>query len=216
MQNVKDEDNQQDTSQQKSESKENQSPSLQGQDLSNYRSNKVIFLALLDAAMRYREATWREDLIMYEQELYKDMPSSLSQYKANYKVSRKCEPDGAAIRRFTRDMERKIKESINIASKDINSFNARNYKEVERTVKQMTPAAQLSFDNYATGFGVLMEEFVKANNTTHFLTICKLYNSGAMDKTLEILDKEEKPIEYPDPEKNEPVADPEASEEVKS
>lgn len=210
MQNVKEEGNPQDISQLKSESNEQEtsSPSPQEQELLQYNSNKIIFLALLEASMRYREATWREDLLIYEQSLRETIPARMDAFKINYKTKFNREPDGSTLRNFSRDIDRSIKNSVDVVAQDVNKFNKIAYAEIEKVTKAMSKVGQVSFDNYATGFGVLMEEFVKAKNTTHFLTICKLYNSGAMDKTLEILNDIDKQ------ETKEPAADPEASEEI--
>ena len=46
------------------------------------------------------------------------------------------------------------------------AFNREAYKKIEEVVGQMPTSFKYNFDNYATGFALLMEEFLKAKNTT--------------------------------------------------
>lgn len=209
MQKENNEDNLMETSQLKSESnevKEEQQQLSPEVELAKYNANKVVYLALLDAAMRYREATWREDIIVFEGQYKQMLPQKWEGFRIAYKSKFDREPDGGVKRNWERDMERKIKNEVDVFRKEIEAFNRQAYKEVEKVVKVMSKKGQVDFDNYATGFGLLMEEFMSARNTTEMLTICRLYNAGKFDDAFDQALKEEgkEPIATPE---SEPVKD---------
>ena len=126
----------------------------------------MIFLALLDAAMRYREGYFREDIEAYDVHLQTSL--------INAKLD-----DRGSLRRGKEKCKNML---INFKNKQ-EEFNRIAYKKVEEVVEQMSPGFKYNFDNYATGFGILAEEFLKAKNTTELLTVCKLYNQGLMENT---------------------------------
>lgn len=126
----------------------------------------MIFLALLDAAMRYREGYFREDIEAYDLHLQASL--------LNAKLD-----DRGSLRRGKAKCQTML---INFKNKQ-EEFNRIAYKKVEEVVDQMGPGFKYNFDNYATGFGILAEEFLKAKNTTELLTVCKLYNQGLMENT---------------------------------
>lgn len=126
----------------------------------------MIFLALLDAAMRYREGYFREDIEAYDIHLQ----ASLMNAKLD---------DRGSLRRGKAKCDNML---IQFKNKQ-EEFNRIAYKKVEEIVEQMGVGFKNNFDNYATGFGILAEEFLKAKNTTELLTVCKLYNQGLMENT---------------------------------
>lgn len=134
----------------------------------------MIFLALLDASMRYREGYFREDIEAYAAHLQ----ASLSTAKLD---------DRGSLRRGKAKCDSML---IQFKNKQ-EEFNRIAYKKVEEVVDQMTPSFKHNFDNYATGFGILAEEFLKAKNTTHLLTVCKLYNQGLMDESFAEIEKKQ-------------------------
>lgn len=138
----------------------------------------MIFLALLDAAMRYREGYFREDIETYVEHLESMRGEQLKE--AEGKLT-----NGQLLntRVFHRRFDERVKTMvINFKNKQ-EEFNRIAYKKVEEVVNHTGPAFKYQFDNYATGFGILAEEFLKAKNTTELLTVCKLYNQGLMENT---------------------------------
>lgn len=162
--------------------------------------------------MRYREATWREDLIIYEGEYRTMLPQKWEGFRIAYKSKFNREPDASVKRNWERDMDRKIKNEVDVLRSDIEKFNSQAYKEVEKVTKRMSEKGQIDFDNYATGFGVLMEEFVNAKNTTQLLAVCKMYNNGSFDDAFRQVDEEEAKLKGkaadPEPTKQD-IVDPE-------
>lgn len=152
----------------------------------------MTFVTLLEAMMRYREATWRDDVIVYENTLKEGIQPAYDQWIINYKTKFKRDPDGATIRNWNRDVERSIKNKVEVFTSDCEIFNKACYKMIERVTAAMSDAGKVSFDNFATGVGMVVEEYVKASNTTQFLTVCKLFNQGYFDSVFAEIEKLEK------------------------
>jgi len=148
----------------------------------------MIFLALLEAAMRYREGSYREEIDVYEKSI---RDASDERYQLfvhaveNNPKNKGRKVDAGMKRRWERDYDRKKTNLVAVARGDAEKFNTIMYNELVGTVKRFTPQTQVAFDNYSTSYAVLMEEMVKAKNTTELLTVAKMYNNGDFDKTFE-------------------------------
>lgn len=138
----------------------------------------MIFLALLDAAMRYREGYFREDIETYAEHIESMRGEQLKETEGKL-------ANGQLLntRVFHRRFDEKMKTMIINFKNKQEEFNRVAYKKVEEVVNHTGPAFKQQFDNYATGFGILAEEFLRAKNTTELLTVCKLYNQGLMENT---------------------------------
>lgn len=198
--------------QQKLESNDQESQTSKSNDLSPEEvksqttgRNRVIFLALLDAAMRYREGYFREEL-----EEYKDYLEGMVEVKMKDAKEKVTAGKTLNERGTRRRIEKQHQDMyINLKNKK-EKFNAASYKEIENIVSEMPHASRSNFDNYATGFGLLCEELLKAKNTTELLTVCKLYNQGLMDATFAQIKKQrenEKTIPTDNNEHSAPVND---------
>lgn len=139
---------------------------------------RMIFLALLDAAMRYREGYFREEI-----EGYVVHVESLRGQQLELTKSKLTKGQVLNERIFNRRFDEKAKSMIVNFKNKQEEFNRIAYKKIEEVVENMSPDFKYRFDNYTTGFGILMEEFMAAKNTTELLTICKLYNQGLMEST---------------------------------
>jgi len=143
---------------------------------SQTNQHRLIFYALLESAMRYREGFYREDIEQYNEMLILHNQKALDE--ANSFSKRKKINDFIAGKTNTFALEQ-------------GKTNKLIYDTIEKLQNTLSPAGKISFDNYSTAFGLMCEELVKAKNTTEILTVCRLYNSGAMDETFEELKKSE-------------------------
>lgn len=175
----------QETKDQNLKSNEQESPNDKSMQLSPEEANlrnigvrRMIFLALLDASMRYREGYFREDIEQYIEHLENGRNFELQKTKDKL-LSGMNLNERAWHRAFDKRVETLV---VNYKLKQ-EQFNRTAYKKVEEIVEQMGASFKYNFDNYATGFGLLAEEFIKAKNTTELLTVCKLYNQGLMEST---------------------------------
>lgn len=130
---------------------------------------KIVFFALLEAAMRYREGYWRDEQEEFEKDslaIFEENAKGLnfSQYKKKHNATLGIIGD------------REVAQL---------KFNKAMYDELENLTKTYSPSGKVAFDNYATAYGLVAEYLQKAKNTTEFLTICQLYNSGTFDKDLQ-------------------------------
>jgi len=133
---------------------------------------RMVFFALLESAMRYREATWREDVEEIEQESIRGAEG----YKQSMALLGTPVDKG-----FDKRVEKKIKATtVDFHDKQV-KFNKIAYQTIKDMETRLTAKSKIAFDNYATAFGLMAEELVAAKNTTEILTICKLYNAGVMD-----------------------------------
>lgn len=174
------------SSQQESKSKSENPSTLStseqsNQDVKNLRDlerNRIIFLALLDAAMRYRQEYFRD-----ESEVYYEMLLAATEQKEK-------ELGAKADRGWRRRADKINEETALKFYKKQEDFNKSCYKEIDSIVERMEEKFKLRFDNYATGFALMCEEFLKAKNTTELLTLAKLYNQGLLDTVFEQVRKE--------------------------
>ncbi len=148
---------------------------------------RMVFYALLEAAMRYRESYFRDDFDTYYEGLKKANQKPLENAKSHSE-------------------ERKIisfikGKQLNFEQKQ-KKLNDTLYAAIKELEDSLSPAGKTAFDNYSTAYGLMADELAKAKNTTEILTVCKLYNSGAMDSTFDELKKSEyKPGTNPPPAK---------------
>jgi hypothetical protein len=132
---------------------------------------KLIFFALLEAAMRYRESYFREEHEAFQNNETRLLDAMLVNEKLSFTQRNKLE-----------------KKSMNVIVEHEllqRSFNKAMYDELEAYKGSLNKVTKVAFDNYATAYGLVCEKLQRAKNTTHFLTICELYNSGTFDKDLQ-------------------------------
>lgn len=146
------------------------------------QKNRMIFLALLEAAMRYREGYFREELKNFTDDAKEDLERSIENSK--HGVNKKPRDRG-----WERRARVKIEEVMLKFKNEQEAFNRTAYKELEKVVSKMSEGLQTKFDNYSTGFGLMAEEFLKARNTTDLLIVCKIYNMGLLEETLNEIKK---------------------------
>jgi len=160
-----------------------------------YRTNRMIFLALLESAMRYREATWREDVeyfkSSYEQGRVHFIEASTAEVR---KKKKDYFPDKVTTKRWNKIFDSNRDRDVSNFEKKIKSFNDRMYREVSDTFTQLSEKGQKDFDNYAAGTGMILEEYMKTKNTTHIVTLCKVYNEGGFDDLMNSLKVKEKDV----------------------
>lgn len=151
--------------------------------------NRLIFYALLEAAMRYREGFWREDIEAYEQEQrnYADKYNEDKPLGVRNKVNSKVK---GIVLNFQQDQEK---------------LNKYLYGILESLNKSFSEAGKVAFDNYSTAYGLMANHLAETKNTTELLTVCELYNTGALDylfteaRTQELNDKINKTYENKNP-----------------
>ncbi len=137
---------------------------------------RIISIGLFEAAMRYREAYYREDI---------------EAFKAGQKL-----PDETMTKAFSTDRgaKRRYMEKLDLKAltykNDQERFNKTVYDHINSVTDGMRPTDQIGFDNYATGFGLIMEEFLKAKNTTDLISIMKGFNMGLLDSVIELIKPE--------------------------
>lgn len=139
---------------------------------------KMIFLALLESAMRYREGYWRDELEIFGSHLLEeagDSPS-LTTFQA---LKRAKKMDGVIL-------EKKMV---------LEKFNSQTYREIETMRKLFSSGADNTFDEYATGFGLIAEQYIDAKNTSDILTLCKAYNDGLLDELLKAIKTEKQNVQ---------------------
>lgn len=138
--------------------------------------------------MRYREAYFRDDIesyeILYEQDRETKKLAALD--KLN-KAGRTLN-----IRAFNRDYDKQKKESVDKLRSSLERFNKEAYREIESVTKQFSEVVKTAFDEFATGFALIGEEFIMAEDKHDFLIVCQAYNSGKFKTALQHLKNKEK------------------------
>lgn len=137
---------------------------------------RIISIGLFEAAMRYRESYYRDDLVEYEKMCHEELEKVSAKYTDRGQKRRAKERAEVVILKFKNDQER---------------FNNTVYDHINKVTQTMPPTTQIGFDNYATGFGLIMEEFLRAKNTTHLIAIMKAYNEGLLDNVIELIKPKE-------------------------
>ncbi len=138
---------------------------------------KVIYLSLLEAATRYRESYFRDEIKGYEDGLEADRQNQLAKTQSMLKQGQMIN-----TRVFHRTFDRQKENKVINFRLSIEKVNRMLYAEVEEVEKKLSDQAKKSFDNYATGFGLIAEQYIKAKNTKELLTVCEIYNAGQFDK----------------------------------
>lgn len=139
----------------------------------SYGHDKMIFLVLLDAAMRYREAYWRDEVQSFE-EIQK---TAFEAY---------CEKNKIGFSKKQKMITRMNADNASYRN-EYEKFNALAYAEVRKSVKEESLKTGTPFDNYSASWVMAAQEFVRAKNTTELLTLMKSYNDGVFDEPLEYL-----------------------------
>jgi hypothetical protein len=134
---------------------------------------RIVSYALLDAAMRYRESFYRDDIEEYRKLL-------------NEFTTQKAGKDGALYRR----MDLKDRMMVADYKEKVDKINKSIYGELKRIEDLLKEKSSITYDNYATACGLLMEELMKAGNTTDLLLVAKAYNMGLCDELLKIFKEE--------------------------
>jgi hypothetical protein len=124
--------------------------------------------------MGYREGYWREELAEYEQIVIAQAEAEMARQEATGKTKF----NGARSAKVAQ----RVKGVVLDRKLQMEKFNDLMYKEIEQLEKSLSDAAAVTFDNYASVFGFMMEEIVNAKNTTELLTLAKLYNQGNFDQ----------------------------------
>lgn len=130
---------------------------------------KLLFFTFLEAASRYREGYWREELEAYSHDMRETAAVELSK----------------ADRGKRRKIERYIEESITLKKLELERFNRAMYNLLDNQKMLYSDQANMTFDNYATAFALMAEELEKADNSKHLLTVCRLYNEGYFEHVRE-------------------------------
>lgn len=133
----------------------------------------MIFLALLEEAMRYREAYYRDEINLYSEQLS----------EGRDQINRENGTNGTKQRKF----EEKVKGMVLSLKVSMEKFNASCYTEIEHVTKQFSTKADDTFDKYATGFGRIIEHYVDAKSTGEILGLCKAYNEGKLDNYIQTI-----------------------------
>lgn len=132
--------------------------------------NKMIFLVLLEAAMRARESYFRNEI-----EIFNDIQKQA--FEAY------CEKNKIGFSKKQKMLTRMHAEN-SAHENDYVKFNTLVYAEIDRNVKKEFQATGTPFDNYSASWGKAAEEFVKAKNTTEMLTLMQSYNLGIFDESI--------------------------------
>jgi len=142
--------------------------------------HRIIFFALMEAGMRYRESFYREDTADYQEQL-KDTYKTIQQGMKQSFSKRKKQDDkvNAMVIEFEQKQE---------------AFGRQVYGLLESLEKSLSPAAGLKFNDYSTAYGLIADELAIAKNTTELLTVCKLYNAGVLNHFFENLNEQEQKL----------------------
>lgn len=151
-----------------------------------YRNRRMTFLALLEAAMRYREVTWREEIEEYGKQYENNRVKFIDASTKNNQRGKNHDwlPDGPTLKRWNRIFDSNKSRETEQYLKKVKSFNDRMYREVADTYKQLTEESSKWMDNFSTGAAMIIEEYMKAQNTADIISVCKLYNEGAFDQLI--------------------------------
>jgi len=178
------------TTQEKPKSEEEK---LQGLNHIDQSLNGVRALSnlLLESAMNYREAHWREDIdIAYTSEMNNPKLKGLS-------------------RGTKRHNEKLINDRKEKRTSVSNQLNQMVYKAIKEVKENLTDEAKKHFSNTAAFFGLLAEEAMIAKDHAQFLMLAKMYNAGQFNDMFTALEnhKEDAKHDYTQYEKEKPNAD---------
>lgn len=147
----------------------------EAEQLSYENTCKLVSIALLEAALRYRQGFYIEESERFEETV-------MAEFKAhkNYKHpgwARKWES-------FYK------KQALDYRNKQ-ETFNKTLEKEIKVLTDSLKESSLKKFDDFSTSFGLIAEELLKAKSKKDFHIICQMYNMGYMEQAL----KEIKEIE---------------------
>jgi len=133
---------------------------------------RMISLALFEAAMRFREGHYREDAEDYGSNLVK-----------TYKL-----PESAG-RSKRRQIDNQIEQAVEKYKGEQEKFNKSVYGYIDGVTARMSKGSQVGFDNYSTAYGLLADELQKAKNTVRLLTVVQMYNNGDFDEMFDKIEQ---------------------------
>lgn len=194
---MQNEDNENNLSETVQESQQNQSQASQDSDKerrSMTANLKMIFFALIEAATRYREGYWREEVEDFKNDCVADAEAQVK--KAEAEVPKQGYKKYIHTPAKEAKMVSKIKGLVLGKEQELVRFNDAMYKEIDKLKGVFNKDAETGFDNYATGMGLILEEYVKAKNTKEILMICSMYNLGKFDHVFKSLEEQPKTPEY--------------------
>ncbi len=141
-----------------------------------YGHDKMIFLVLLEAAMRAREMYFRDEIKDFTEIQKTAFEAYCEKNKIGFSKKQKM------LTRMNADNSAYENEYI--------KFNRMVYAEINKSVKEENQKTGTPFDNYSASWHKAAEEFVRAKNTTDLLTLMQSYNNGLFDEAIEALKKE--------------------------
>lgn len=126
--------------------------------------------------MRYREAYFRDEIEIIEDQMIKTISTE------------------DLTRTGTRKMHRNITKELETITHKAVTFNKIIYGFIEEQAKAFAkdPKNIVTFDNWATGCGLMMEEYIKSKDNQEVLLVARLYNQGFFNAFLEKLKNETK------------------------
>lgn len=137
---------------------------------------RMISLALFEAAMRFREGHYREDA---------------EEYKANLTIE-SAKVLVSAGRGKKRSAEKTIEDMYIKYKGEQERFNKSVYTYIDNVTARMSQASQVGFDNYSTAYGLMADELQKTKKTRRLLTVVQMYNNGDFDEMFDKIDADRK------------------------
>lgn len=136
------------------------------------KRSKLLFVALMDAAMRHREAFWREEL-----------------ENANLAVPT---PDHIKVNQITRKQRRHLDRWKDKVSKQIKThktqetkaFNSMAYQMIDHYAKAGTEATQARYDNLVALLSGMTERIFETKNPVELMVVIDMYHAGYFDEVL--------------------------------
>ena len=159
----------------------------------------MTFLSLLEASLRYRQATWQFDVTYVETDFEKRRAETIKKWTDDVIAKRKIYPDGKQLRNWARDFDKRKETSVAEYKLKQENFNKTMLAMVADTYNSLDDNSRAHFSKCAASYGKVLEEMFKAKNPAHFLTICRVYNEGGFDNILSNLKQtENEKTKHPD------------------
>lgn len=133
------------------------------------KNHPMLFMLLIEAAMRHREAFFREEMDAYRT----GMRTAFDSVSGQFKTMKELKKHKSA-------MNREIAENDTREMK----FNGMIYHKIDQVERTLSPDVRTSFDNLATAFSIMAENLIEARNSTELLTVMRLYTEGYFDTLL--------------------------------
>lgn len=159
-----------------SETTDSQAEESKSRKSTRYGHDKMIFLVLLEAAMRAREMYFRDEIKDFTEIQRAAFEAYCDKNKIGFSKKQK--------------MLTKINADNSSFENEYHKFNRMVYAEINKSVKEENQKTGSPFDNYSASWHKAAEEFVKAKNTTDMLTLMQSYNNGLFDEAIEAMKKE--------------------------